>query len=66
MSIEQLECLNNYAYQRRTTEEWSASHQLPPFSKCELLLKERISSLREQILSFKSSPYVMEKDYFHI
>ena len=39
----------------------SDSHQLCPFSKWGLLFKERICSQREQILSFKSSPFWYEK-----
>ena len=42
-------------HQRETTRTSSDSLQLCPFSKWELLLKERICSQREQILSIKSS-----------
>ena len=42
----------SYAHQREVTGSNSASLQLLPFSKWELLLKERIRSQRERILSF--------------
>ena len=45
----------NYTHQRETTGASSDSLQLRPISKLELLLKERICSQRERILSFKSS-----------
>ena len=44
-----------YAHQRETTGSSSDSLQLRPFSKWELLIKERICSQRKRILSFKSS-----------
>ena len=42
----------------------SDSHQLRPFSNFGLLLKERIYSLWELILSFKSSPLLYRKALF--
>ena len=42
----------SYAHQRETTGSSSDSLQLHPFSNLELLLKERICSQREPILSF--------------
>ena len=47
--------LKSYAHQRETAVSSNDSLQLCPFSKWELLLKERICSQRERILSFKSS-----------
>ena len=47
--------LKNYAHQRETTRSSSDPLQLRPFSKWELLLKERICSQSERIISFKSS-----------
>ena len=47
--------LKSYAHQREITGSSSVSLQVRPFSKWELLLKERICSQRERILSFKSS-----------
>ena len=41
----------SYALQRETTESSKDSLKLHPFSKSELLLKERIRSQSEQILS---------------
>ena len=41
---------------RETTGSSNDSLQLRPFSNWKLLLKERIRSQREQILSFKSDP----------
>ena len=49
------ECRKSYAHQRETFVSSNDSLQLHPFSKWELLLKERICSQRERILSFKSS-----------
>ena len=46
-----------YAHQRETTGSSSDSLHLHPFSKWELLLKERISPQRQLILSFKISSY---------
>ena len=51
---------------RETTVSSNASLQLPPFSKWELLLKERIFSQREQIFSFKSSSLRYGNDFYHI
>ena len=53
-------CLNTNGaarmlHQRETTGSSSDSLHLRPYSKLELLLKERIRSQRERILSFKSS-----------
>ena len=45
----------SYAHQRETTGSSNDSLQLHPFSKWKLLLKERICSKRERILSFMSS-----------
>ena len=45
----------SYARQRETTGSGNDSLQLRPFSKWELLFKERICSQWERILSFKSS-----------
>ena len=42
-----------YEHQMETTEMTDDSLQLHPYSKWGLLLKERISSQREPILSFK-------------
>ena len=61
-----LTVLNNYAHQRETSDSSSDSYKLRPFSKLGLLLKKRICSRREHILSFKSSPYIMDKRIFHI
>ena len=47
--------LKSYAQKRETMGSSSDSLPLSPFSKWELLLKERICSQRERILSFKSS-----------
>ena len=47
--------LKSYAHRRETTGSSIDSLHLLPFSKRELLLKERIFSQREWILSFKSS-----------
>ena len=47
--------LKKYAHQRETTGSSNDSLQLHPFSNWELLLKERICSRRERILSFMSS-----------
>ena len=44
-----------YAHQGETTVSSNDSLQLCPFSKCELLLKERICSQRERILFFMGS-----------
>ena len=46
--------LKNNAHQRKTTAPSNDSLHLPPFSKCELL-KEKIGSQRERILSFEGS-----------
>ena len=54
-SVAQPEHRKSYAHQRETIGSSSDSLHLRPFSKWELLLKERICSEREQILSFKSS-----------
>ena len=53
----------SYVHQRETTGSSSDSLQLHPFSKWELLLKERIRSQRERILSFKSSSLRYEKSF---
>ena len=53
--------LKKYAHQRETTVSSNGSLQLRPFSKWELLFKERICSHRERILSFKSSSLRYEK-----
>ena len=45
----------SYTHQRETTGSSSGSLQLRPFLNWELLLKERIFSQRERILSFKGS-----------
>ena len=58
--------LKNYALQRETTGSSSYSFQSSPFSKWELLLKERIRSQRERILSVKSSSVWFEKYFNHI
>ena len=47
----------SYTHQRETTVSSNGSLQLRPFSKWKLLLKERICSQREQILSFMSSSF---------
>ena len=47
--------LKSYPHWREATGTSSGYLQARPFSKWELLLKERIFSQREQILSFKSS-----------
>ena len=49
------------AHRRETTGSSIESLQLRPFSKWELLLKKRICSQRERILSFKSSPLWYER-----
>ena len=49
--------LKSYAHQRETIGSIKYSLQLRPFSKLELLLKERICSQRERILSFMSSSF---------
>ena len=49
--------LKSYAHQREITGTSSDSHLLCPLSNWELLLKERIYSQRERILSFKSSSF---------
>ena len=56
--------LKSYAHQRETTESSNDSLQLRPFSKWELLLKERICSQREQILTFMSSSLLYGKITF--
>ena len=47
--------LKSYTHQREATVSSNDSLQLRPFSKWELLLKERICFHRERILSFNSS-----------
>ena len=49
---------SNVHQRETTTRSSSDSLQLCPFSKWELLLKERICSQRERILSFKSSSWI--------
>ena len=56
----------SYAHQTETTVSSNDSLQLHPFSKWELLLKERICSQSEGILSFKSSSLGMEIHLNHI
>ena len=46
-----------YTHQRETTGTSSEFHQLCPFSNWVILLKERICSHGERILSFKSSSF---------
>ena len=47
--------LKNYAHQRETTRSSNVSLQFRPFSKLELLFRERICFQRERALSFMSS-----------
>ena len=54
------------AHQRETTVSSNDSLQLRPFSKWELLLKERICSQRERSLSFKSSSLRYGNHFNHI
>ena len=63
------------AHQRETTGSSSDSLQLRPFSKWELLLKDRICSLWEQIeyapsgskfFPLRAVPYDMANDFYHI
>ena len=56
-SADQLRSQNADAHQRETSGASSDSHQLRPFSNWELLVKERICSQRERVLSFKSSSF---------
>ena len=58
--------LKSYSHQRETTGSSSNSLQLLPFSKLELLLKERVYSQRERIISFKSNSLWYEKSLLHI
>ena len=62
--LAELERRKSYAHQMETTGSSSGSIQLRPFSKLELLLKERICSQREQIFSFKSSSLWYKKSLF--
>ena len=55
MMIAKPDRAKSYAHQRETTGSGNDSFHLRPFSKWELLLKERICSQRERILSFMSS-----------
>ena len=54
-----------YAHQRETTESSIYSLQLHPFSKWKLLLKERICSQSERILSFKRSSLWYGSHFYH-
>ena len=56
----------SYAHLRETTGSNSDSLQLRPFLKWELILKERICSQRERILSFKSIFNGMENHSYRI
>ena len=48
------------AHQKETNVSCNDSLQVRPFSKWELLLKERICSQKERILTFKSSSLMYE------
>ena len=56
--------LKKNTHQRETTVSSNDSLQFRPFSKWELLLKERICSQRERILSFTSSSLRYGKLYY--
>ena len=56
--------LKNYAHEREATASSNDSLQLRPFSKWELLFKDRICPQREGILSFMSSSLYTQKKKF--
>ena len=51
----------SYAHQRETTGSRSEIFQLRPFSKWELLLKERICFQGSEFFPLRAVPYGMEK-----